>query len=551
MCQVAIERKGDAMRVRSVHTLVLAVVFAVLLPAAVLGDVGVGPGGGTPGTSLNFELVGHNELSGIELDGNTVPRGMNAALAVFDHYVYVGNRTDGSSTCGANDPRGPGTQNCPHPHPGILIVDVADPASPTVVGELGSPYAGQVGITTRELRVWPQKKLLMVMTFRCSSAIHACPPGNDTVFPFDIKFFDLTDPVHPAFISSYVPTSAAGQKVKPHEMYLWVDPRDANRALLWLSTPSTSVSSSRPNLMIVDISAVPAGGAVRELAEGNWNQLFPGASNPANYDFDLALHSMTPSVDGTRTYLAYLRGGFGVLDTSKVANNQIPAGTVADLRGDLLTPVPFPTWGAGNHCAGHTAAGCAESHSAVPLPGRPFALTIDEVYGTFTTPSFGWPWGWARLWNVAQPQRPRLIGEYKLRQNTTAYTPAAGEDAFTSYSSHNPTALRDLILDSWHSGGEQAIDVSDPGTPTQAGWFSPTPLPTVANEDPALSSGPNKVVMWSFPIIRDGLIYVIDIRNGLYVLRFTGPHADEVASVGFLEGNSDLGDAVRIAKSGG
>src|SRR2546422_1894223 len=196
-------------------------VLALALPLAALGDVTVGPGGGTPGTSLNFQLVGSNPL---------FARGMNAAIASFDHYIYVGNRTDGSDTCGIGDPRR-GVTPCPHPHPGILIVDVADPATPTVVGEIGSPYAGQVGITTRELRVWPQKKLLMVTTFRCSSVIHACPPGNDTTFPFDIKFFDLSDPVHPAFISSYVPTSVAGRKVKPHEMFLWVDPTNPDPAL--------------------------------------------------------------------------------------------------------------------------------------------------------------------------------------------------------------------------------------------------------------------------------------------------------------------------------
>ncbi len=348
------------------------VVLALSLPFIALGDVTVGSGGGTPGTSLNFTLVGANPL---------FARGMNAALTIYDHYVYVGNRTDGSDACGPGDPRR-GVTPCAHPNPGILIVDIADPATPTVVGEIGPPHAGQVGITTRELRVWPQKKLLMVMTFRCSSTIHVCPPGNDTTFPFDIKFFDLTDPVHPAFISSYVPVSAAGLKVKPHEMYLWVDPKNANRALLWLSTPSTSVSPARPNLMIVDISGVPSGGSVREIAEGNWNQFFPGAADASTYDFDLSLHSMTPSVDGTRTYLAYLRGGFGVLDTSMVANNHVPAGEVESLNDDLLTPVPFPTWGTGAHCPGHTAAGCAESHSAVPFPGRPFALNSTRTRRT-------------------------------------------------------------------------------------------------------------------------------------------------------------------------
>jgi hypothetical protein len=73
----------------------------------------------------------------------------------------------------------------------------------------------------------------------------------------------------------------------------------------------------------------------------------------------------------------------------------------------------------------------------------------------------------------------------------------------------------------------------------------------VANDDPALSMGTNKVVMWSFPIVKDGLIYVVDVRNGLYILRYTGPRASELAQISFLEGNSNLGDAIRIDKSAG
>jgi len=50
------------------------------------GSVTVGPGGGTPGTWKNFQLVGHASLFG---------RGMNAALTIYRHFVYIGNRTDG------------------------------------------------------------------------------------------------------------------------------------------------------------------------------------------------------------------------------------------------------------------------------------------------------------------------------------------------------------------------------------------------------------------------------------------------------------------------
>lgn len=537
--------------------------FAATAPLVAVGDVGVGPGGGTPGTSSNFSLVGHDRL---------FARGMNAATTLYTDastgktFAYVGNRTDGSKPCSQTG----NVQPCHlssnvHKHPGILIENVSNPARPENVGEIGSPHAGLPGITTRELRVWPQKKLLMVMTFLCSSDIHDCAPGDDTTFPFDIKFFDLTHPAHPRFIGSFVPTDKAGVKVKPHEMYLWVDPKDPGRALLWLSTPTSSTDPNTPNMMIVDISDVPGSfngpgpapartaAPVTEIAEGNWNQFFPGSGDPANYDLDLALHSMAPTADGNRTYLAYLRGGFGVLDTAAVVRDKDDH--FVSLNNKLLTPVRnFVRWGAGNQCAGHTSVGCSESHSAVPVPGRPFELSTDEVYGTFTAPSFGWPWGWARLINVAHPARLHLVGQYKIFQNTRAFQGRPGDgpatEQFTSYSSHNPTVLRRLALIAWHSGGIQAVDISNPGQPVQGGWFAPKPLASVATEDPALNGGPNKVTMWSYPIIKDGLVYVVDIRNGLYILRYTGPDAREVAEIGFLEGNSNLGDAARLAGIG-
>jgi hypothetical protein len=537
---------------RTILLAAVALLIALVLPAVVRGDVTIAPGGGTPGTSRNIVLVGHNSLFN---------RGMNAALAVWEKggktYAYVGNRTDGSDTCGIGDPRR-GVQPCPHVHPGILILDTTDPSDPDVVGEIPASAAvpnaaGQpVGVTSRELRIWPQKNLLIELAFRCSSVIHACPPGNDTTFPFYYKFWDISDPVHPQLIETHVTRSATGQAVKPHEFYLWVDPKNADRAVLYESTPSVSVDPNRPNFVAEDISAVPSGGPVRLIAQGNWNQFFPGASVPANYDFDLSLHSMTPRPDGMTTYLAYLRGGFGILDTSKIALNDIPAGTVENLNDDLITPVPFLTWGTGPHCPGHTAAGCSESHSAVPVPGRPYVVTVDEVYGTFTVDSFGWPWGWMRLIDVSDPVHPSIVGEYKLVQNSPAFQGSPGDDAateqFTSYSSHNPNVLRHLVFDDWHSGGLQAFDISVPSRPVQTGWFSPTPLASVATEDPALSRGPNKVVMWSFPIIKDGLIYAVDIRNGLYILRYTGPHQGEVQQLNFLEGNSNLGNALKLAR---
>jgi hypothetical protein len=176
-------------------------------------------------------------------------------------------------------------------------------------------------------------------------------------------------------------------------------------------------------------------------------------------------------------------------------------------------------------------------------------VNIDEVYGKFTDPSFGWPWGWMRTMDVHDAAHPQIVGEFKIFQNSQAFMSQVdpSTENFTSYSTHNPTVLPDLVFDSWHSGGLQAVDIADPVNPRQDGFISPTPLASVALEDPALSRGPNKVVMWSFPIIRDGLIFVVDIRNGLYVFSYHGPHHGVVDHIHFLEGNSNLGDLARLA----
>ena len=173
-----------------------------------------------------------------------------------------------------------------------------------------------------------------------------------------------------------------------------------------------------------------------------------------------------------------------------------------------------------------------------------------------------------RLIDISDTTHPFITGEFLLDQNQLSFCGSAADtpvaEQFRSFSTHNPTVLQDLAFIDWHSNGVQAIDISNPTNPTQAGFFRPTPIPVVATEDPALSAGPattvdqllnpdttnpdfkTKIVMWSYPIIRNGLIYVIDVRNGLFILRYTGPHSDEVQQISFLEGNSNLGDAVDL-----
>jgi hypothetical protein len=116
---------------------------------------------------------------------------------------------------------------------------------------------------------------------------------------------------------------------------------------------------------------------------------------------------------------------------------------------------------------------------------------------------------------------------------------------------------------SWYAGGLRAIDISNPSQPTEAGAFVPNPgfTPTLRDErlffpaecagainparplptdsDVGCSSEPRWTgAMWSYPVVQNGLIYVVDIDLGLFVLRYTGAHANEVAGASFVEGNS-------------
>lgn len=434
----------------------------------------------------SFELVGHEPLNS---------RGMNAALAVHGNYAYVGSRTD-AKLGNANGA-------------GVLVVDISKPKEPQVVHEIGPPDEGNDGETSREMRIWPQEDLLIVMNLfsNCSELIHACQPapGED-----NFRFYDISgkNAAEPKLVAEYVPSQ------NPHEFFLWVDPKNPKRALMFSSTPGGSTA-----MLVTDISK-----ARQEKFEevATWQSVAQGS-----------LHSVALTNDGTRTFLAHLTGGVMVIDTTQVVRGK----TKPEIR-TLTAPDNAATWEG------------VDVHSAVKLYGKDYLLTTDEKYGDLLRAlgSGGCPWGWSHIVDISSLAKPKTITEYKLEQNSEDFCTTDPPRPSSSYSAHNPTLTKNLAFVTWHAGGLQAIDISNPKKPTQAAEFVPDPLLFVLQEDPALSAGQDKVVTWSFPVVKDGLIYMVDVRNGLYILKYKGPFAKEVANVSFIEGNSNLGDALKFER---
>src|SRR3954451_11519468 len=102
-----------------------------------------------PGPEGRFARLGHEPFSN---------RGMNSALAIAGRHAYVGSRTDGT-----------------HPNSGVMVVDIGDPRHPRVVRHLEA----QRGASSRELRVWPDRGLLIVMSIECGTVGHRCPAPQE------------------------------------------------------------------------------------------------------------------------------------------------------------------------------------------------------------------------------------------------------------------------------------------------------------------------------------------------------------------------------------
>jgi hypothetical protein len=465
----------------------------LMLPAVAAGQPRTG----------SIQQVGHDPL---------MNRGMNAAIAVHGDYAYIGSRTDGSHV---GQPQG-----------GIMVVDISRPRNPELVTE--TPIDAKPGESSRELRVWRSQDILIVLNTNCGAGptLHLCSLTDPEARNF--RFYDISGP------NARSPRLITQMEEHTHEFFLWQDPNDPDRALMFGGNAgSTCGEHPTPScpFSVWDISPVADGEQPVTLYSNlHGYTRIPPMGQPLLKPSG-GLHSLSISNDGTRAYFALLTGGFAVVDTSDFANGA---------PNPQPRPITFnetrPSWrGPG-------------AHSAIKLWGRDWAWVSDEVYGTATGDDHGCPWGWARLIDITDPTKPTVEAAYRIAENDPD-TCADWNPAHTSYSAHNPTLTPSIAFSTWHSGGLQAVNIRKPWQPSQLAEFFPEPLDEVMLEDPRLSSDPDtgrneKVVMWSYPIIKDGLIYVTDIRNGLYVLRYSGPFGREVRNIDFLEGNSNQGDAL-------
>lgn len=283
------------------------------------------------------------------------------------------------------------------------------------------------------------------------------------------------------------------------------------------------------------------------------------------------MHSGTMSDDGERFYAAGTTAGMFILDTTKIAHSSNAdlgsgktcnqrstnawvdgkVGGLVDVRklpaiaGDCVHPVLNGDSGVlemlrsdrsdldklARYVRLETRSRFSFSppfltmtgtHSAVPVPDRP-SLTKGNAKKrpAWVVVSDEWPFGpcperGLRILNVESETNPIMISALaqsdSLIENCLAQPKPPGALVRAMQHAHNPTVFPHLILVGWLGHGVRAIDISNPFNPREVGHARPVPWGEIA----------------TYPIVHNGLIYVGDNQTGLHVLRYTGPHADEI-----------------------
>jgi hypothetical protein len=475
----------------------------------------------------NFKVLAYNPLPHF---GGTVARGRNGPTGISGNCFYVGNRL------GRRTGTGELFGNAAQP-PDNLIVDIADPRNPRVVGE----FLTVLGATSRELRTIPDRNTLIVMNFADGA------PNSPAVNNYQV--FDITDCRSPKLVQTFPIDNGLAN---PHEFYLWRDPHNTNRHLLYTSIQGGTGSAIEPSLRVYEFMNPPHGSITR-VATFTLSPAVPRGApvDPARFRSDHFnftnkptqegnnTHTMVVSDDGKRVYVSNAQAGYFILNSENLAMNM--PGCVADVTTSrdplvnanpgyclrLVNPDPSVRIDRGPPYPGL-------AHSFYPVPGRPYAVTQGERNGTNTC-----PWTWGEVLDISDEMNMQVVSRYMLPENfpENCRVGGPGDPALLrEFSAHQPLVFPNIFFLAWYSGGLRAWDINIPELPMEVGVFVPKPAKQVIER---FRDSPD-VWMWPHPFLHNGLFYITDENSGLYVLEYRGARADELPKTGTFHSNDNL-----------
>ena len=306
-------------------------------------------------------------------------------------------------------------------------------------------------------------------------------------------------------------------------------------------------------------------------------------------------HEAIMSTDGMRIYSAQYQAGFIMLDSSRLIRTLRAGGKLTSSPGptDCNAEAP-PAADAEGYCVTALNPDIAARdrsnppiasewyHTAVKVPDRPYLLVDSESSGPSSDPNGPpgailqrCPGAFVRVlyvgdrdyWLRAPTDKgvlhgdlyPKTVGVYGLLEQRFENCTATGHKPGTSvpegwHAPHDPLVFPNLVITTYYGDGLRAIDITNPFTPVEVGYFINKPVARIRWASYGLigqpekkpdgkilqqpSYGPPNILAFSYPVAYNGYIIYADTVNGLYILRYTGPHADQIPRQGIcLSGN--------------
>lgn len=432
-----------------------------------------GYGNGTKGGSaLNMVSVGQNNLG---------DRGFNGDVFVHDSMAYVGR-------WGFFDPQHP--QYCPAG--GVAVIDVHDPANPTVVANLevaGTSHEDVVVYTASYGPLAGHDIAAVGLQYCAASRTDPAAAGKR-----GLGLWDVTNASSPVFLSVF-DTGCCTRGF--HELEAG-DRADLGRTFVYASLPyAERADPGSPNGMrdhqgrgeawIVDVTDPAHPAFVSSFGIKKDLGLDPAAGQGC---FAISFgHGMNPSADGRTLFVSYWDAGFMALD---VTNPALPV---------FLGRTTYAPDADG------------DAHSTSYDNSRQLLFAADEDFCK-TGPGIVPGWGYMRVFDASNPSAMRQIGEYHTPNSYGLSDPGAGD-----YVIHNPLVVGTDVYISWYTDGVRVVDTRDPSQPKEVAYFVPP-----AGRNPIKPSQRNVLTnttqIWGVEY-EDGLVYASDMNTGLWILRRT------------------------------
>ena len=357
---------------------------------------------------------------------------------------------------------------------GVAVLDMTDPAHPIETARLLTPAM-----------LTPHESL----SINLARGLLAAEMGNPFTYPSVFDIYDIKkDCRHPVLLSS-LPIAVLG-----HE------------------------GSFAPDGNTFYVTSIA--GVLTSLDVTN-----PALPVPLFTDFGYRPHGINISDDGNRLYMA------------DIANADVTAGlTILDVS-EIQRRVPLPKVRVVSKLSWPMVS-IPQTAIPVTIAGRPYVIEIDEfARGSYSGFRPEAPVGAARIIDIADDRKPRVVSNIKLEVNAAANRAAVsadpgGDDSLGGYTGHYCAVPQrrepGIVACSFNLSGLRVFDIRDPLRPKELAYFNAAPATNTPSAMSAPAFAPERGEIW----YADGNsgFHVVRLTNNVWPFRETAAPAPAPAS---------------------